>query len=96
MEHAREHACRRPKAKAHVNVTDLCHGGIGDHPTDAVRADRVHRSDDHAEDAKHKEHMDDLALLHNTKAHHTVKNLQQQKVVEDFFVIFLHNEKISV
>ena len=81
MKDARQHAKFCAKTEAHINVSDLCDRGIRNHSADAVFPDRIDRSDDHACNSEHEQHMNHFTVPYHLKSDYTVKDLEQQENV---------------
>ena len=76
---AGSHALRGAQAEAHIDIADLRHRRIGDHPPDITLPDSVNGTHDHAGDTERKQHMDHLASAEHVKTDDPIKNLHQQE-----------------
>ena len=81
VENAGHHAGLRAHAEAHVNIADLRHGGIGDHPSDIVFPNGAYGAEDHAHQTEYKENVDNSCAVKDVKTDDTVNNFNQQKNV---------------
>ena len=77
------HACHdslfRTQAEAHVDVSDLCHGGEGDHSPDLSLLDGADGTHDHTDHTEHKQYIDHLAVTYHREADDPVEDLDQQE-----------------
>ena len=79
MVEAGDGARLRGQPQTHVDVSNLGHRGIGDHPPQVPFLDSAHGAHDHPGDAEHEQHVDHPALPDHLESHHPVENLDQQK-----------------
>ena len=79
MINARNHAWSRSQTESHVDITNLRHRRISNHPVDIIFPDGINGAHNHSRDAEHKQHVDNLAFPDNVKADDPVKDFDQQK-----------------
>ena len=70
---------RGPQSKSHVNITDLRHGRVCDHPPYIALPNGVQRTHNHSCDSEYEQHMDHLTVPDYIKTDHPVKYFHQQK-----------------
>ena len=78
LEHSRHNAGFNAQAQAQVDVTDLGHRGIGNHPLGMAFLQGLDAAHNHGQRAQNKQHVGDLQAAHLADVEHPVEDLDQQ------------------
>ena len=80
----------------HVDIADLGHRGIGDHPPQVPLSYSAYRPHDHPGDAEDEQHVDHPALPDHLESHHPVEYLNQQEDIPLYMGLGLATEAGSI